>query len=102
MLSHDSQTLFLGYITRPEWLSVDEGKVTTVTTWPTPSSVKELQRYLGFENFYRKVIRGFSSIATPLTALLRKSPKKLTLNHAMEEAFSSLKTAFITLLQLPS
>lgn len=58
-----------------------------------PQSV--LQRFLGFANFYRRVIRGFSSIAALLTALLKKGPKHLQWNQGAErKAFSQLKTAF--------
>ncbi|KAK3545867.1 hypothetical protein QTP70_016400 [Hemibagrus guttatus] len=38
--------------------------------WPAPSTIRELQRFLGFANFYRRFIRNYSSVATPLTSLL--------------------------------
>ncbi|KAK3571511.1 hypothetical protein QTP86_012860 [Hemibagrus guttatus] len=46
-------------------------KFQAVTEWPAPNSVRELQRFLGFANFYRRFIRNYSSVAGPLTSLLR-------------------------------
>ncbi|KAK3523568.1 hypothetical protein QTP70_002476 [Hemibagrus guttatus] len=50
---------------------MDVVKVQAVTEWPAPTSVRELQRFLGFANFYRRFIRNYSSVAGPLTSLLR-------------------------------
>ncbi|KAK3554920.1 hypothetical protein QTP86_000948 [Hemibagrus guttatus] len=50
---------------------MDVVKVQAVTEWPAPNSVRELQRFLGFANFYRRFIRNYSSVAGPLTSLLR-------------------------------
>ncbi len=54
---------------------MDTGKVDAVMEWPRPTTVKELQRFLGFANFYRRFIRNYSSIAAPLTSLLKGKPK---------------------------
>ncbi|KAK3506690.1 hypothetical protein QTP70_015415 [Hemibagrus guttatus] len=54
---------------------MDEGKVAAIRDWPTPTTVKELQHFLGFTNFYRRFIQNYSSIANPLTSLLRNKPK---------------------------
>ena len=40
-----------------------------VSDWPVPKSRVELQRFLGFANFYRRFIRNFGQVAAPLTAL---------------------------------
>ncbi|KAK3573608.1 hypothetical protein QTP86_030009 [Hemibagrus guttatus] len=52
-------------------VEMDVVKVQAVTEWPAPTSVRELQRFLGFANFYRRFIRNYSSVAAPLTSLLR-------------------------------
>ncbi|KAK3555402.1 hypothetical protein QTP86_015690, partial [Hemibagrus guttatus] len=46
-------------------------KLEKFTDWPAPTTVRELQRFLGFANFYRRFIRNYSSVAGPLTSLLR-------------------------------
>ncbi len=75
---------------------MDQGKVTAVAEWPTPQTIKELQRFLGFANFYRRFIKGFSLLTAPLTTLLRGKPKSLSWNPNAHDAFDSLKTAFST------
>lgn len=40
--------------------------------WLTPSTVKEVQAFLGFANFYQRFIEGYSKVAQPLTELTRK------------------------------
>ena len=47
---------------------MSQEKVQTVIDWPIPSSWKEVQRFLGFANFYWKFITNFSAIAAPLHA----------------------------------
>ncbi|KAK3517629.1 hypothetical protein QTP70_013430 [Hemibagrus guttatus] len=73
-----------------------EKKVTAVCDWPTPTTVKELQRFLGFANFYRRFINGYSSVTSPLTDLLRNKPKALIWTPAATYAFQTLKQAFTT------
>ncbi|KAK3549568.1 hypothetical protein QTP86_004972 [Hemibagrus guttatus] len=75
---------------------MDERKVTAIKDWPIPTSVKELQRFMGFANFYHRFIQGFSSITSPLTSLLRNKPKSLSWTPAATQAFDALKTAFTT------
>lgn len=49
---------------------MEDSKVAGVVGWLEPWSVKELQRFMGFKNFYRQFIRGFSVVAALLTNLL--------------------------------
>jgi len=51
---------------------MDPVKVAGVTEWPIPSSRKEVQSFLGFTNFYRRFIQGFSHLAHPLFDLTWK------------------------------
>ncbi|KAL0146455.1 hypothetical protein M9458_058240 [Cirrhinus mrigala] len=62
----------------------------------TETPVKELQRFLGFSNFYCRFIKDYSSITAPLTSLLRGKPKHLGWNPAAHGAFQQLKTIFST------
>ena len=60
---HVSSVCFLDFI-------VEKGQIKTdPAEWPTPTSRKQLQRFLGFANFYRRFIRDYSRVATPLTQL---------------------------------
>ncbi|KAK3570038.1 hypothetical protein QTP86_009442 [Hemibagrus guttatus] len=93
---HQTSVQFLGYKIDNSGIKMDEGKVTAIRDWPTPTTVKELQRFLGFANFYRWFIQNYSSIAHPLTSLLQNKPKSLAWSPAAEKAFNLLKKAFTT------
>ncbi|KAI2665952.1 Transposon Tf2-9 polyprotein [Labeo rohita] len=75
---------------------MDEKKVSSVVSWPRPRTVKELQRFLGFANFYRRFIRGFSQIAAPLTSMIRGGTRTLKWTSESEQAFKELKEHFTT------
>ncbi|XP_016326110.1 uncharacterized mitochondrial protein AtMg00860-like [Sinocyclocheilus anshuiensis] len=91
---HQPTVQFLGYNIDRTGIQMDEGKVEAITSWPEPTTIKELQQFLGFANFYRRFILDYSKITSPLTSLLRGKPKSLSCTPAALEAFSSLKRAF--------
>ncbi len=98
---HQRQVSFLGYVTAKDRIEMDPEKVQAVI--PIPSSRMEVQRFLGFMNFYRKFIRNCSAMATPLSGLT--SPKvSFQWSSATENALQHLKTSFATapVLILPS
>uniref|UniRef100_A0A3B1KEA5 Gypsy retrotransposon integrase-like protein 1 n=1 Tax=Astyanax mexicanus TaxID=7994 RepID=A0A3B1KEA5_ASTMX len=91
---HKQRIAFLGYIISSTGVTMNDEKVSAVTSWPVPQTIKDLQRFLGFANFYRRFIRNFSTIASPLTALTKHAAKTLTWSPSAQQAFDSLKTAF--------
>uniref|UniRef100_A0A3B1ID85 Gypsy retrotransposon integrase-like protein 1 n=1 Tax=Astyanax mexicanus TaxID=7994 RepID=A0A3B1ID85_ASTMX len=91
---HVQELSFLGYTIRPGGVSMNSDKVKAVVDWPRPRTVKELQRFLGFSNFYRRFIRGFSAVAAPLTSLLKGNSKALNWSSAADGAFQELKDRF--------
>ncbi|KAL0192813.1 hypothetical protein M9458_011109, partial [Cirrhinus mrigala] len=93
---HQTSVQFLGYVISTEGVQMDQGKIQGIKEWPTPNTVKELQRFLGFSNFYRRFIQDYSMLTTPLTSLLRGKPKHLVWNPTAHEAFQRLKTIFCT------
>ncbi|KAI5616005.1 hypothetical protein C0J50_10706, partial [Silurus asotus] len=66
---HVSSTSFLGFTLAAGSISMDPARIRAVKEWLTPSSRKKLQRFLGFSNFFRRFIRGYSSVAAPLHQL---------------------------------
>ncbi|KAI2667311.1 Transposon Tf2-9 polyprotein [Labeo rohita] len=93
---HRDTISFLGYIISAEGVAMDEKKVNAVLRWPHPSTLKELQRFLGFANFYRRFIRHFSSVAAPLTAMVRKGASRLAWSQPALQAFDDLRQRFTT------
>ncbi|KAK3554752.1 hypothetical protein QTP70_033447, partial [Hemibagrus guttatus] len=93
---HRTTVTFLGYVISPRGVEMDTNKVRAVAEWPAPATIKELQRFLGFANFYRRFIRSYSSVAAPLTSLLRGKPKKLNWTGQARVAFQRLKDCFTT------
>ncbi|KAI2666560.1 Transposon Tf2-11 polyprotein [Labeo rohita] len=93
---HRPSVHFLGYIISAEGVQMDQGKVSAIQDWPQPLTVKELQRFLGFANFYRRFIKDYSTITAPLTSLLRGKPRSISWNPSAHEAFLHLKRIFST------
>ncbi len=73
---------------------MDERKVRAVVNWPRPHSVKELQRFLGFANFYRRFIRNFSTTAAPLTSMFKNGQQHLVWTPTAISAFQELRERF--------
>jgi len=69
---------------------MDPKKVESVRNWPTPTSVKELQSFLGLCNYYRRFIKNFSLITNPLYQLTKKDKKFIWLDEH-DNAFNQLK-----------
>jgi len=63
---------FLGYVIGRGGIKMSEDNVTAVLEWETPKTLKEVQSFLGFANFYRRFIRDYSRVAQPLTELTKK------------------------------
>ena len=66
-------------------------KITAIQQWPTPQSARALRGFLSLSGFYRRFIKGYSSIATPLTLLLAKD--SFQWNDSATAAFNQLKDA---------
>ncbi|EEB88861.1 hypothetical protein MPER_13116 [Moniliophthora perniciosa FA553] len=90
---HVSECEFLGYILSPDGFRMAEDKVKAITDWPAPRKVKDIQSFLGFCNFYRRFIYGYSDITHPLNRLTRKDVR-WTWGPDQQSAFDTLKEAF--------
>ena len=78
---------------------MDSEKVAAISKWETLTMVKGVRGFLGFANFYRRFIEGFSDKARPLTELIHKD-KKFYWSEEVDKAFKELKTAFVSALYL--
>ena len=96
---------FLGFIIGTKGIRMDPRRVQTIKEWEShpPRSYRDLQVLLGFCNFYRRFIQGYSAIARPLTSLLRGSQNgrksgdlKQVWGSLQQQAFLALLGAFQT------
>lgn len=62
---------FLGYIVEKGTIRPSERKSETVMKFPQPKSIKQVQSFLGLTEYFHKFIPSYSSIARPLSDLLR-------------------------------
>ena len=90
---HAETVEYLGFILSPSGLSMDTAKVQVIQDWPTPRKIKDIQSFLGFANFYRRFVHGYSDIVAPMTRLTRKNIGWLWSDDC-QSAFDSLKSAF--------
>ena len=73
---------------------MDPGKLKGIQDWPTPTTVKQVQAFLGFGNFYQQFIRHFLNLAQPLNDLLKKD-QKFEWTEICQKAFDQLKKRFM-------
>lgn len=92
---HESSVNFLGFVIEQGQIKADPAKVKAVAEWPKPETRKQLQRFLGFSNFYRRFIKDYSRKAAPLTRLTSTAVPFKWSGEA-DTAFSVLKSLFIS------
>ena len=92
---HQRQVEFLGYLISDKGISMTEAKVEEMKKWPPPESIVDVQSFMGFANFYRRFIVGFSKIVKPLTELTKKDIRWYW-TPACEKAFENLKDMFMS------
>ena len=93
------KTKYLGFIIssgeHSASLRMDPAKVKSISEWEAPTTTKGLRSFLGFANFYRGFIDGYSKICAPLTALTGKgTPWRWGMEQ--ENAFQALKLKFVS------
>jgi hypothetical protein len=81
---------FLGHIVNSSGILPDPSKIEAISTWPSPTSLKELRSFLGTRSYYRKFIQDFSKIARPLHHLTEKNTLYRWTSDC-QEAFDCLK-----------
>jgi hypothetical protein len=96
---------FLGHYVGRNGVRMVEGKVTAVERWPVPTCQKEVEQFIGLAGYYRRFIKDFSKIASPLSELCgtltkskggasRRPPKKIFhWGEEQQQAFEALKEA---------
>ena len=93
---HTKTVELLGYIVGTDGVTMSERKVESILKWKAPRSVKDVQIFIGFANFYRRFIENFSKICKPITDTLRGKDNKgfFIWGKEQDEAFEELKRRF--------
>ena len=90
---------FLGYIVSPSGVHMEPERIESIKNWPEPQSIREIQVFIGFANFYRRFIRNFNAIAGPLISMfktgLSSKSTKLTKRDIIN-LFQSNLASFLT------
>jgi len=94
-LFHSDSMDYLGVILEKGVTRMDPAKIASVDMWPVPKTVTDVQKTLGFFNFYRPFIKDFAHIARPLHRLTRKD-QEWRWGDEEQEAFDMLKKCVTT------
>jgi Reverse transcriptase (RNA-dependent DNA polymerase)/RNase H-like domain found in reverse transcriptase len=86
---------FLGHVVGQEGLSMERKKVECVLQRPRPTTKLGVPSYLGFANYYRRFIKGFSHIAVPISNITR-AKNAFWLSEKHDKSFAAWKNAFTT------
>ena len=96
------QITYLGHLLNEEGVSVDPDKITRVQNWKIPKNLKDLKSFIGFASYYRRFVKNFAQICSPLHKVVTNKDKgnkrsnsrvDITQEWAAEcnEAFDKLK-----------
>ena len=84
---------FLGHRISSKGVLPLPSKVSAITSFPVPSTVKALQEFVGMVNYYHRFIPQVASTMAPLYSVLKGKPKSLTWDPPQEKAFQAAKQA---------
>ncbi|KAK5819228.1 hypothetical protein PVK06_024200 [Gossypium arboreum] len=82
---------FLGHVVSASGIRVDPNKISAILNWKPPRNITEVRSFLGLAGYYRRFVKGFSTIATPMTKLLQKDVK-FEWTEKCQKSFDQLKT----------
>ena len=66
---------FLGVVIRPNGIEIEVEKVDRILSWLEPKNVKDVRKFLGLTNYYRRFIKDFARVARPMNTLTRRDIK---------------------------
>ncbi len=85
---------FLGHVVSADGVKMQPNKVSAITNWPPLKNVSDVRSFLGLCNYYRRFIKDFAKIATPLSSLLKGTlTTPFEWSSEAESAFLALKSA---------
>ena len=91
---YQTKVSFLGHLISQDGLQVDPAKIETVKKWHPPTDKTGVRSLLGFGNYFRRFIYGYSQIVLPLLELTKKNTP-MTWTVECQQAFENLRDAII-------
>ncbi|XP_016733447.1 uncharacterized protein [Gossypium hirsutum] len=97
-----NKVIFLGFVVSSEGLEVDQEKVKAIREWSRPTSISQVRSFHELASFYRRFVPNFSTLAAPLTSVIKKS-SAFYWNEEQEKSFIAIKSCLTNapLLVLP-
>ena len=93
----DTSTTFMGHQIDKNGVAPDPVKLQKIADLPPPSSLRQLQQFLGAVAYYNRMIKNFSTIAAPLYGKLKKENRgKWSWSQKEQEVFEQLTSCLIT------
>ena len=89
------RTKYLGFIISTDGIETDPEKTSAIDQWEPPRTVKGVQSFLGFCNFYRRFIKDYGRVARPLNRLTRQN-QPFIFDTRCEQAFKELKRRLVS------
>jgi len=86
---------FLDVVIGPNGIEIEKKKVDRVLSWPEPKNVKDVRKFLGLTNYYRRFIKDFAQVTRPMNMLTRKDVKWVW-RESQQKTFDELKGVFMT------
>ena len=95
--------MFLGFVVSAQGIQVDEEKVRAIQEWPSPTTIGNVRSFHGLTSFYRRLVKDFSTLAAPLTEVIKKNVG-FKWGEEQEKAFQLIKQKLTNtpLLSLPN
>ncbi|KAJ1130021.1 hypothetical protein NDU88_008379 [Pleurodeles waltl] len=89
--------VYLGHLVGGGKVQPLQAKIETIKAWQPPRTQTEVRVFLGLTGYYRRFVKGYGTIVSPLTELTsKKQPRLVNWTEACQKAFDSLKEAMCT------
>ncbi|CAN4126430.1 unnamed protein product [Withania somnifera] len=97
------KVVLLVFVVSTTGVEVDEEKIEAIKSWPTPTNATDVRRFHGLACFYRRFVKNFGTLASPLTGLIKKDVPFIW-GEEQDKAFRALRDILYSapLLQLPN